>query len=232
MNKILNILIFVVIAHAYGETLHYSFVRFQQIPKYADRFGDPELAEKLKQVNNDCIRENLKLGKFGEMTVSEMEQNVLYKHSAIACHEDALNEIFSFTANINDGKFDFKSNLELIKCFKSKLFELEPTSKLIVESDHEAIQTCNTNFINLVPNKLRNEYVNYNAAVSRLSCGKVTQTEFTIMFLKIFLIELVDLDEDVIKSETKELKEKESTIAKYGFDCIMKRLEDEYNNKI
>ena len=232
MNQVLNILIFVVIAHAYDDTLNNSFVRFLQIPKYADRLGNPELTERLKQVNNDCIRENLKLDKFGEMTVTEMEQSILYKHVAIACHEEALNEIFSFACNINNGKFDFSSNIKLINCFKSKLFELEPTSKLIVESDQEAMKTCNTNFINLVPNTLRNEYVNYNAAVSKLSCGKVTSTEFTIMFLKVFLIDLVDLDEDVKKSEAKDIKEKESTVAKYGFDCIMKRLEDEYNNKV
>jgi len=232
MNKISNILIFVVITSARGITLNDSFLRFEQIAKHAESFGNLEITERLKQVDNDCIREHLKLDKFGEKCITEMEQDILYKYSAIVCHEDTLNELFSFTCNINDGKFDFKSNLELINCFKSKLFELEPTSKLIVESDYEAIQTCNTNFINLLPNQLRNEYVNYNAAVTNLSCGKVTPNEFTIMFIKLFLIDLADLDENLKKSETKEIKEMENTFTKYAYDCIIKRLEDEDNNKV
>jgi hypothetical protein len=180
----------------------------------------------------NCIKENLKLAKFGEKIVNDMEVDVLFKYSAIACHEEGTSAIFSFISDDNGGKLNMKSNQALINCFKSKLYELEPTSKLIVESDHEAMKTCNTNFINLAPNKMRNEYVNYNAAVSKITCGKVTPNEFTIIFLKGILIDLVELDADVMKSEAKEIKETENTATKHAYDCIMNRFEDEDSNKV
>jgi hypothetical protein len=235
MNKLLIILIFVVITIAHGarkSTINGSFLHFKRIAVRLERFENNELAENLKQLNLDCFREHLQLNEFGEKLVNGIERDVLYKHSAVMCHEDVLNEYLSFKSNDRGGKLNFKSNTELINCFKSKLFELEPSSKLIAESDHESIESCKTNFINLVPNTLRNDYVNYNAVVTDLTCGKVSQNEFTINFIKGFLIDLVDLNEDVKKSEAKETIETENLYTKYAYDCIIKRFEGEDANKV
>ncbi|KAL7041324.1 hypothetical protein ACKWTF_000726 [Chironomus riparius] len=235
MSKFLIILIFMVIAIAQGakkSTLNSSFLHFKKIGAHPERFENSELAEHLKNINFQCFKEHLQLDKYGDKLVNGFEEDVFYKHSAIMCHEDVINEFMSSRSNDAGGKFNFKSNKELIKCFKSKLFEIEPTSKLIVDSDHENIKKCNTSFINLVPNKLRNEYVNYNAVITDLTCGKLTQNEFTINFIKGFLVDLVDLDEDVKKSEAKEIKEAENLFTKYAYDCIIKRFEDEDGSEV
>lgn len=235
MNKILIFLIIVVIAIAHGarkDTINGSFLHFKRFGSRPERFEDPKIAEAFNNIDIECFKENLQMDKFGEKFVTEIEQDVLYKQATLACHEYAINEFLSYKCNDRGGKLNFNSNTKLINCFKAKLFELEPTSKLISEADHDVIKSCNTNFINLVPNSLRNDYVNYNAVVEQLTCGKFSQNDFTIIFLKGFLIDLVDLDEVVKKTEAKEIKEKENLFIKHAYDCIIKRFEDEDANKL
>lgn len=229
MNKIFIILIFVVIAFVHGakkDTINGSFLHFKRLGAYSQRFEDPKIREAIDHIDFECFKEKLQLDKFGDKHVTEIEKDILYKHSAVVCNEEVINEVFSFKRNERGVKYDFSSNIKLINCFKSKLFELQPTSKLISDADHESIKTCNTNFINLVPNSLRNEYVNHNAIVNDLTCGKVSQNDFTINFVKQFLVDLVELDEDVRKSEAKEIFDTENLYIKYSYDCIIKKFED------
>lgn len=235
MKQILNILIFTLITFAYGarkDTLSGSFLHVKRLGARPEIFGNPEIAEMLSKIDFDCIKDKLQMDKFGSKFINEIEQDILYKQAAIACHEDVLSELISFKGDGRAGKFDLESNPEAVNCFKAKLFELEPTSKLITEADQESIKACKSNFIYLVPNKMRNEFVNYNAAVNDLTCGKVTQNDFTALFVKGFIVELSDLDEDLKKSEAKEIKEKEKLFTKHAFDCIIKKFEDEDVNEV
>lgn len=225
-SKIL--ILIVLIAEICGSDLKTIYDTFDEVlvMKLMLPNGD-KVKQMLNQFNEPCMSEYMQLSTYGQQLINEFEQNVLFDSASYKCTEWAADQLDKILKRNIIKQFRLDENEEFIACLSSKLFELEPTTKL---ASDDRTKTCKTSFVDFLPEHLQSHLDNSNKQVVKSSCGQISADYNTKVFIKQYLMLVKNVETNVRKMEELQLLKEMKFMWKVVYDCMMNRFKNENEN--
>jgi len=179
--------------------------------------------------DDNCIKENLKLNKYGEKSLTLFEFNFLFDYLRFYCSEQSAIEYEANSYKFLISHFGIASSKYAIPCMKKKVLDLEPTTKYVKIIDGNKPDCIYDTFSEGLPFGLR--FIYEQNAKDTLefakTCSQVSLDEYTKIILKSVLYNLVGFSDDEKASEELKLMKEYKEFKKIGHDCIIKKFESE-----
>ncbi|KAL7041323.1 hypothetical protein ACKWTF_000725 [Chironomus riparius] len=221
ISKII-IFLLLIIATVYGlkqKTLNELFEEFKELRQ--NLLDDYEVGEYFGRYNETCMSHHLKISKFGNKTINEVEEQILLDSALFICSESDAFKAGKLiqTRLMKTYKLDEDENF--INCLKSKLLELDPSTKLVNIEDRKKLSTCTNQFQNLFPEHLKDFINTINEHIFNTTCGKVSIDDHTKTYIKSFLVCSEDLSPADRNIEERQLLKELKFNVMSGYNCLM-----------
>ncbi|KAL7012475.1 hypothetical protein ACKWTF_014867 [Chironomus riparius] len=199
-------------AHQQNDTLIFYLTQpISYIPNLPSSLYDveyiKEYIENGKQMEEaidfDCVNQKLNILKNERKTVLEVEATILIASAKLRCLKIPLINFSKLFLNF--AVLKHQRSEKTMSCARYLLKQVEPTSKLLISSNHVYNDDNSSCYITFkLYTDLAKDYKNHVGDLKDSSCGAITDEFVKILTLKTLLL-IAQKDEEVKKIEAKEL---------------------------